>query len=76
MVRLIRDGLLREIDPVFIRQQSQIALGIVTTLTSEQFNQWLTYAQVLRDFMNNFKISDYPDKDISKVIFPTKPSVE
>ena len=72
-VRSVRNQLLTEVDKVFIRHQSQIILGITPTLSEDVYTSWLKYAQELRDFMNSFDIAKYPDKDVSKVIFPTKP---
>jgi len=74
-VRDTRNYLLSQCDYIVTRQQSQILLGVAPALTATQFNEWLVYMQQLRDFMNTFNIVNYSDKDFSKVIFPTPPTL-
>jgi hypothetical protein len=68
LVRQIRNKLLSETDWLILRHQDEIARGVQTTLTAEQYQELLTYRQELRDLPEN------PNLDVFNPQFPQKPS--
>jgi hypothetical protein len=67
-LREIRNKLLSETDWFALRHQDEIARGMQTTLTEEQYQELLNYRQSLRD------LPEDPNLDVFNPQFPQKPS--
>jgi len=67
-IRGRRNELLDETDYIMQRHTNEEALGLSTTLNSEQYVNWLQYRQALRDFP-----STYSPTTIESIEWPTKP---
>ena len=68
LVRQIRNNLLFGTDWYILRHQDELARGIQTTLTEEQYQELLIYRQALRD------LPEDPNLDVFNPQFPQKPS--
>lgn len=66
-LRYERSVRLKEATDILDRHRNQKDFGIETTLTEEQIKKWAVYAQVLRDFMENYG-------DLNNPTWPTKPT--
>lgn len=71
-IRNNRDQKLADCDYIFLRHRDEKEMGISTTLTEEQYQQWLVYRQALRDITTqdgypwlNLRVEDVP--------WPTQP---
>lgn len=60
-----RNKLLQETDWLLLRHQDEMALGIQTTLSAEEYQELLLYRQALRDLPEAW--------DINSPVFPEKP---
>ena len=67
LLRQTRNNLLSETDWYILRHQDEIARGVQTTLTAEQYQELLNYRQALRDLLQN------PNLDVFNPQFPQKP---
>jgi len=70
-LRTKRDSLLPPMDSLVTRHRDQIDASQATTLTTEQYQELLTYRQALRDFPENVDLNVDSFDDI---VWPTPPS--
>lgn len=63
----LRDTILQSTDWLLLRNNDQITLGVIPTLTPTEITELMMYRQTLRDLPSN---PAWPDKSI----FPIKPS--
>lgn len=66
-IRKKRSELFKETEWIKFRHRDQKEANIQTTLTEEQYQEWLDYWQALRDLPNNFQNPE-------EVVWPDKPT--
>lgn len=66
-IKCVRDKLLRDCDWIVLRHRDQVSAGISTTLSNQEYLDWLDYRQDLRDMPSIVNV-DTP-------VYPTPPTL-